>query len=202
MRAWEAEKVLRVEPDALQRLGVLLALWQRYGRAMNLTASLDEASLIEHVIDGLDTAECAILAGSRDGLWVDVGSGGGFPGLVLVALRQWSLRLVEPRARRVAFLELAVGALGGGASVCRARWNGSTWSEKSVDGDLGRVVDVMSARAVFAPEVWLSESTVAAASGALVLVHSRAGISPEPRWRRASCVVSGLGMVEGWRLGA
>jgi 16S rRNA (guanine527-N7)-methyltransferase len=54
---------------------------------------------------------------------VDVGSGGGLPGIVLAIARpDVSVVLVEPLARRTAFLEEAIAALGlDRASVVRAR---------------------------------------------------------------------------------
>ncbi len=50
---------------------------------------------------------------SFDGHWVDLGSGAGFPGLVLAALHpssRWTL--VEPRRKRAAFLREVVRAAG------------------------------------------------------------------------------------------
>src|SRR5690606_3962609 len=72
---------------------------------------------------GLDTvaqrhyADCMILHGRMRGKWpsplVDVGSGAGFPGL-MIKLMSPSTRIVlaEPRPRRVEFLEMAIGKLG------------------------------------------------------------------------------------------
>ncbi len=43
---------------------------------------------------------------------IDIGSGGGFPGLVLGCVRSDICHLVEPRAKRAAFLEAACASLG------------------------------------------------------------------------------------------
>jgi 16S rRNA (guanine527-N7)-methyltransferase len=44
---------------------------------------------------------------------VDIGSGGGFPGIPLAIARpQWEVTLVEPRRKRVSFLTSAVARLG------------------------------------------------------------------------------------------
>jgi 16S rRNA (guanine527-N7)-methyltransferase len=52
------------------------------------------------------------------GPWLDLGSGPGFPGLVIAILRpNMPVVLVESRARRVEFLESAIAALG--LSKCR-----------------------------------------------------------------------------------
>jgi 16S rRNA (guanine527-N7)-methyltransferase len=57
------------------------------------------------------------------GVLVDIGSGAGFPGLVLACCRSDPVHLVEPRAKRAAFLERAVAdlALGGSTTVWQCR---------------------------------------------------------------------------------
>jgi len=62
-----------------------------------------------HVVD---SAQLVPLASGADGTWLDIGSGAGFPGLVIAALTDRAVILAEPRKRRVAFLEEAAEALG------------------------------------------------------------------------------------------
>jgi 16S rRNA (guanine527-N7)-methyltransferase len=73
----------------------------------------DDAGRIvpRHVIDSLRPTR---LIGARGGLdVVDVGSGAGLPGIPLaIALPEARFVLAEPRAKRAAFLELAVEQLG------------------------------------------------------------------------------------------
>lgn len=77
---------------------------------------------------------------------VDVGSGAGLPGIVLAAARpDLTVILVEPLARRIAFLAEAVTVLGltGAVTVHRAR------AEECVRGPLAVTpADVVTARAV------------------------------------------------------
>jgi 16S rRNA (guanine527-N7)-methyltransferase len=47
----------------------------------------------------------------RDGALLDIGSGGGFPGLVLATAISAPVHLVEPRAKRAAFLQSASESL-------------------------------------------------------------------------------------------
>ena len=47
-----------------------------------------------------------------EGTWIDVGTGGGFPGIVVAICRAEPMLLVEPRKRRAAFLDHAVTTLG------------------------------------------------------------------------------------------
>ncbi|RYD62867.1 MAG: 16S rRNA (guanine(527)-N(7))-methyltransferase RsmG [Sphingomonadales bacterium] len=60
---------------------------------------VDSAQLLDHV-------------GAASGIWLDIGSGAGLPGIVLAILRDAPVELVEPRKLRTAFLEQAVATLG------------------------------------------------------------------------------------------
>ena len=59
----------------------------------------------------LDAAQLVPLA-PAEGLWIDIGSGAGLPGLVAAILRPEPTVLVEPRRRRADFLERCVARLG------------------------------------------------------------------------------------------
>lgn len=61
----------------------------------------------------VDSAQLIGLAdGAPAGEWIDIGSGAGFPGLVIAALTERRVCLVEPRKRRAEFLLEVVNALG------------------------------------------------------------------------------------------
>lgn len=47
-----------------------------------------------------------------EGLWVDVGSGAGLPGLIIAILRDAPILLVEPRRKRATFLKDAADQIG------------------------------------------------------------------------------------------
>jgi len=57
-----------------------------------------------HVLDSTQLLEFA----PRDGLWTDIGSGGGLPGLVIAICRPAPILLIEPRRLRAEFLQRAV----------------------------------------------------------------------------------------------
>lgn len=70
--------------------------------------------------------------------WLDIGSGPGFPGIVIAILRDLPVTLVEPRTRRVQFMVDAAERLGlRNVAVQRAKAEGITGT-----------FDVISARAV------------------------------------------------------
>ena len=116
----------------------------------------------------------------------DLGSGAGLPGIVLAILRpDLSVVLVEPMARRTAFLAECVSALGlGNVEICRAR-------AEELAGKLG--ADIVTSRAV-AP---LDRLAVLAAGlcrpGGLVLAIK--GASAKAELERARPVLRQLGAV-------
>jgi len=60
----------------------------------------------------VDSAQLLPLAEDRRGLWVDLGTGAGLPGIVIACLRPEPVLMIEVRPLRVAFLERCGDALG------------------------------------------------------------------------------------------
>jgi 16S rRNA (guanine527-N7)-methyltransferase len=80
------------------------------GISLGLVSRSDEGRIHERHI--LDSLRCAPEL-PEHGLCLDLGSGGGLPGLIVAIARPGlEVRLVERRERRAAFLELAVRTLG------------------------------------------------------------------------------------------
>lgn len=112
------ESEQRALTDSLLRYLALLAKWNR---TYNLTAVRDPAQmLVQHIFDSAAVvsalrrrveARAQRPSGARPSI-VDVGSGAGLPGIVIALL--WpdaDLVLVEPVAKRAAFLQQAVAEL-------------------------------------------------------------------------------------------
>lgn len=59
----------------------------------------------------VDSAQLLALAAPNPGLWLDIGTGAGFPGLVVAALTDRAVVLVEPRKRRADFLSACCVAM-------------------------------------------------------------------------------------------
>ncbi len=135
-RHWVAARFGAAAVDRLDRLAALVV--EENGR-QNLIAPSTVADIwVRHL---LDSAQLVPLAGivEERGLWIDVGTGGGFPGLVVALLRDGATLLVEPRRRRAAFLMHCVGLFGLGPRV--------TVSAARVEA-LAMPADIVSARAV------------------------------------------------------
>lgn len=166
------------------------ALLEVLGRAQSL-GFLGDAPLQAHVAHAegfLAACQDRISAGSR---LLDLGSGGGIPGLV-VATRAVDLEIVllEGGARRCAFLAEAVLTLELGPRV-------SVIAERAevagrVDG-LRHGFDVVLARGFAAPAVTAEcGAPFLALHGILVVSEPPATSPPRDRWPTEGCAVLGL----------
>jgi 16S rRNA (guanine527-N7)-methyltransferase len=183
--AWMEARGWNLPSEGLDRLETLLGLWLRYGAVMNLSGARTRSELLPHVLDGLDTAWVVREAvGETSGLrWLDFGSGGGFPGLVVAAVLDCELRMLEPRQKRASFLELACGSIGRGSIVVeRGRFDPATWDRSAANGFLsggGGSSAVVSARAVWSPEEWLGVARHVTNGEGHVVMHLSEDVSPE-----------------------
>lgn len=112
LQACEAQGIL-FEPGDIERLGTYLALLLQANESMNLTAVRDpELAWTRHIFDSLTLL--GMLSDLPDGSRViDVGSGGGLPGLPLACgMPQLSFTLLESSGKKVAFLKRAAELLG------------------------------------------------------------------------------------------
>lgn len=81
---------------------------QRWNAIHNMTAIKNERELDDFIVDAVVPLE---FLGSVDSL-LDIGTGAGFPGLILaVARREWRVVLVEPITKRASFLQFIKASL-------------------------------------------------------------------------------------------
>lgn len=101
---------LELSPDAAERLGAYEDLLRERAVPLGYVARSDASRLRErHVLDCLRAAPFLPERATA----YDLGSGAGLPGIVVAVARpDTSLRLVEPRRGKVAFLELVTDRLG------------------------------------------------------------------------------------------
>ena len=100
----------------MARLERFAALVLEENQRQNLIAKATEPHIWQrHIADSaqlLENVSRETLGANAGGPWLDLGSGPGFPGLVIAALcPNMPVVLVESRARRVEFLESAIAAL-------------------------------------------------------------------------------------------
>ena len=112
-----AEAVAETTDDAEIRVGLerFVALLLERNAATNLTSARDPAAVMLHVRDSLGLVP---FVGHTH---VDIGSGGGFPGLVLAIATRKPITLVESLAKKATFLREVAALLGLPVDVVCAR---------------------------------------------------------------------------------
>ena len=105
------EGELGVSRETMDALKTLVAFLKREASGQNLiSASTLDHIWSRHIVDSaqllqfLDHAPAATR-------WLDLGSGAGFPGLIIALLTDYNVTLVESRARRIDYLQRAVEML-------------------------------------------------------------------------------------------
>ncbi len=95
------------------RLAAFVALVRSENQQQNLVAVSTEPTIwARHIVDSLQLILLAGDAAMADALWVDLGSGAGFPGLAVACVRPRPTLLIEVRPLRARFLQSTVDALG------------------------------------------------------------------------------------------
>jgi len=96
------------EPGTVGRLAAFLAELDRWRRRINLTGRLSPGELVSHALESV-LGERFLPPRARV---VDIGTGGGFPGVPLAIWRpDLEMTWLEPRARRAAFLRHVARAI-------------------------------------------------------------------------------------------
>lgn len=129
--------IVAVSRETAERLAAFVALLKKWQPAENLIApSTIDTLWRRHVADSAQLT--ALFPGST---WLDLGSGGGFPGVVVALLGAKHVHLVESNRRKCAFLRAAIRETVAPATVHEARVEEvlASWSEP---------VDRISARAL------------------------------------------------------
>jgi 16S rRNA (guanine527-N7)-methyltransferase len=156
-------------PERIEKLAVNLARW---GSKMNLTAHPEEPDEIAfHVIDSL----MPVILGSDKSIILsdefvqrrrilDLGSGAGFPGLVLAAAAPAQFTLVESRRKRASFLQVVVAEMGLKNVIVEGR--------RAEDIGLASQYDLVTARAFGDAEVFFALAAKALRMGGLAMLYA------------------------------
>jgi 16S rRNA (guanine527-N7)-methyltransferase len=131
--------------DRIERMAAMLAVW---GSKINLTASpRDPDEIVFHVFDSIIPISIAagskILRLDRAHRVLDIGSGAGFPGLVIAAAINAHVTLVEARRKRATFL--------GEAAIEMGLQNVRVECARAESLDLHEQFDLITSRAVGNP---------------------------------------------------
>lgn len=125
-----------VSRETYERLQAFEALVRKWTQRINLVSRAD-ANLIweRHIVDSVQVFDLAPDSGD----WLDIGSGGGFPGIIVAILSDGrDLTLMESDQRKCTFLRTAIRELDLTATVLTER----------IEEAPPQAVDVLSARAL------------------------------------------------------
>ncbi len=147
------DQTFRVTDTSVEKLVTYGAELLRWNKNINLTG----AKTMEQFVTGplFDALTCVPTL-VRSGTLVDIGSGGGLPGIpATILIPEIRVTLVEPRAKRASFLRHVVHLLGLEVEVIESR-----------DDDLGgRTWDGAVAQAVWPAGEWLPRASNVVAPG-------------------------------------
>ena len=141
--------VFNVSRETMERLELYIELLRKWQKAVNLIApsTLDEV-WHRHVGDSAQIVDILRASDSskKSGIWLDIGSGGGFPGLVAAIMLShdfdYQFHLVESTGRKCAFLSDVVRHLDLPVEIHNER------IEDYARNSMGGQVSILSARAL------------------------------------------------------
>ncbi len=109
LRSGVAGLGLDLNEEAIAKLLAYLALLHKWNKVYNLTAIREKGDMVSlHLLDSL-----AILPHLWKGRWLDVGCGGGVPGLVLAITQpDWEFTLLDSNTKKTSFVQQAAIELG------------------------------------------------------------------------------------------
>ena len=128
-----------VSRETLARLVTYAALLAKWQRTINLVAASTLPDLWRRHM--LDSAQLAGLAQGE--VWVDLGSGAGFPGMVLAIMGVGAVHLIESDQRKAAFLAEVAARTGTEVAIHAVRVEALTRAQIGPSG-----ADVVTARAL------------------------------------------------------
>ncbi|MDX3928403.1 MAG: 16S rRNA (guanine(527)-N(7))-methyltransferase RsmG [Shinella sp.] len=132
---------LRVSRETEERLRLFTALFQKWAKSINLVAPSTISDLWQrHIADSAQIYQ--LFPGRKQ--WIDLGSGGGFPGIITGILLAEAgggvVHLVESNNKKAAFLRAAIAETGARAEVHAIRIEDAP--------DVIPICDAVSARAL------------------------------------------------------
>lgn len=141
LQAGAEQLQLQLRPRQADDLLRFLALLQRWNRTYNLTSVRDEAGMLtHHLLDCLAVLAPLHREQPAAARVLDVGSGGGLPGVVLALMRpDLDVHCVDPVGKKMAFVQQVAGEL--------TLPNLSAWHARAEDLPPKPPFDVVVARA-------------------------------------------------------
>jgi 16S rRNA (guanine527-N7)-methyltransferase len=163
----------RPAPNLLARIETFAATLALWGSKLNLTSAPDDADEIAfHVIDSLVplfALNCSKFAGLAEGFAsgsrvLDLGSGAGFPALLLAAATDAEFVLLEARRKRASFLSVAAAEMG----LANVRVDSSRAELMTMEP----AFDLVTARAFAEPSIVFKTASASLKPGGSVILYA------------------------------
>ena len=187
-----AEMQLEVSPEQQGRLMDYLALMFKWNSVYNLTSLRDPMQMVtHHLLDSLAAVPAFVQANNV----LDVGSGGGLPGIVLAIVRpDMKVSMIDTVHKKTAFLTQVKAELG--------LANVTVYTMKVQELEVSDKFDVITSRAFADLSDFVNWSSHLLAEGGRYIALK--GVAPEDERQRlpAEWRVSGLQPLQVPRLGA
>lgn len=138
---------VELDAQALERFELFASMLVEKNKVLNLTAITDpEGIAVKHFADSLTALRMIDLQpGTKV---IDVGTGGGFPGIpLLIARPEIKLTMLDSTGKKLAFVSQSVEELGLSANIVHAR------AEEAGQGELRESFDFAVSRAVAAMNI-------------------------------------------------
>ena len=147
-----------VSRETVRRLTIFRTEFERWSERINLTAGVEHALDERHIMDSLQLLAIRPPV-SR---WVDVGTGGGFPGAILAAAEadhDATITMIESNNKKAAFLRAVSLAMGSNARVLAERAEVVVAREDAPDTVSARALAPLP-KLLALLEPWLENGTV------------------------------------------
>ena len=164
---------LALDDASARRIVRFVDVLEIWNQRVRLTGDRDRRTILaKHVVDSL--APCRWLP--VDGLVGDIGSGGGFPGIVVACARpDLRVSLIEARRRPCSFLSEVSRTI----PLPRVRVINARAEEAASDPSLGGQADIVMSRAVRLDAVMALGAPLLAPHGRVIAMRTPSGVAEE-----------------------
>lgn len=162
----EASRVnVSIDDAVCEKLAHYVSTLAHWNQRANLTADARPETLVRHHFTDAFILANTIQKNSAIEHLIDVGSGGGLPGLVMaILLPRIQITLVEARQKKCAFLRTVAAEVAPNATVVSERiehWVRTTGTRRW---------DMAQSRATFSPKEWLNRAKMLVRPGGWIAV--------------------------------
>lgn len=168
-------KNFNLDEKNISKLDLLREIILDYNKHTNLTSILNEKEFnVKHILDSLSVLNFFELNGKKI---LDVGSGGGFPGLVLaIVLKDSEITMLDSNNKKIQFINYAIDKL--------KLKNAKTIYSRVEESEISEKYDVVVSRAVASLNILLEITSFASKIGGQLIYYkgSNAGLELTSDW--------------------